>query len=235
MSSETYRPSSIRAIIFGIIAFIILLTMICGLAEVVKFIGAPFLILPEKLGWIPDVSRKDVIPVDMQLNTIDLNLNRAGDYVVYAHDYDLLLVTDQLARANANPWLKVTSSTSGQSINLNYEQRPLIPFDSSLVRGRPIFHFAIETPGIYNFKFPKRFTVINVLPDQLTGNLGIILFSFFLQITIIGFPLAALIRGRRAKHKTKLDEIRNLKKPTNDQFWEELRRQREAQRNKPEL
>lgn len=230
MPSDSYRPSSARAIIFGIIAFSILMAIICGLAEVVKFAGSPFLILPEKLGWIPDVSRNDVTAVDMQMSSIQLSFDHSGDYVVYAYDYDLLLVTDELARANSNPWLKIVSTSDGKSIRPDFVQRALMPFDSSNARGRPIFHFVIPEPGLYTISFPKRYAVIYFLPDQVTGKIGIIIFSFLLQITIIGIPLAALLRKQYRKQQMKLDEIRNLKKPTDDKFWEELKRQRESQR-----
>ncbi len=233
MPSDSYRPSSARAIILGIIAFIILMAIICGLAEVLKFAGSPFLILPEKFGWIPDVSRKDVTAVDMQMNNIQLSFDRTGDYVVYAYDYDLLMVTDELARANANPWLKIINANDGNSIKPDFVQRALTPFDSSNARGRPIFHFVIPESGTYNISFPKRYAIIYFLPDQVTGRFGIIIFSFLLQITIIGIPLAALIRKQYRKRQAKLDEIRNLKKPTNDQFWQELKRQRESQRGSP--
>lgn len=233
MPSDSYRPSSARAIILGIIAFAILLSIVCGLAEVVKLVGAPFLILPEKLGWIPEVSKSDVTAIDMQMKSIQLDLDRSGGYVVYAYDYDLLLVTDELARANAKPWLKVVNVASGQQITPEYVQRALIPFDSSLARGRPIFHFTVDSSGLYNISFPQRYTIISLLPDQLTGYLGIILFSFLLQVVLIGIPLTAFIHSRYKKKQAKLDEIRNLKRPNNEKFWEELRHQRELQRGKP--
>lgn len=232
MSADSYRPSSIRAIVLGIIAFIIILSIFCGLAEVIKSVGAPFLILPEKLGWIPDVSRDDVVTVNMENKAIQINFDRTGDFVVYAYNYDLLVMTDELAKANAIPWMKIENTQSGQQIAVDYIQRGLTPFDSSNARGRPIFHFIVPEKGNYRISYPSRQVLLYFLPDQVTGNMGIILFCFVIQVIILAIPVGTFFNARRKKQKAKLDEIRNLKKTSDEKFWQELKRQRNSQNDK---
>jgi len=232
MSPESYRPTSIRAIIFGIIAFIIVLSIFCGLSEVIKFVGSPFLILPEKLGWIPDVSKEDVVTVNMKDKSIQMIFDRTGNYVVYAYNYDLLMMTDELAKANAKPWLAIVNIQNGQNITPEYVQRGLTPFDSSLARGRPIFHFVVSESGTYQITYPSREVFIFFLPDQVTGNMGVILVSFIIQIVILGIPVWSVLNARHKKNQAKLDEIRNLKTTSDEKFWQELKRQRESQSGK---
>jgi hypothetical protein len=228
MSTDSYRPASVRAIIFGIIAFIILLTIICGLSEVIKGIGAPFMVLPEAIGWIPDADRKDVVTIDMQMASIQTTFDQTGNYTIYGYDYDLLLITDEMARSTGNPWLKIQNIANSEEITPEFISRPLIPFDSILVRGRPLFNFYISQPGDYQLVFPRRFATIFLLPDQVTGHLGIILFSFFAQLIIISIPIITIFRNIYLKKQVKLNEIRNLKRTSNEQFWQELDRKRDS-------
>lgn len=232
MPSESYRPTSVRSILFGIIAFIIVLSIFCGLSEVVKFIGSPFLILPEQLGWIPEVSKEDVVSLNLKNRSSELTLERTGNYVIYAYNYDLLVMTDELAEAKAKPWLKITNSQSGQVVSVDYVSRALTPFDSSLARGRPIFHFVLAEAGRYQLNYPSRDVLIFILPDQVTGNMGVILFSFCVQALILGIPIGSYLKARRKKKQASLEAIRNLKRTSDDKFWQEVRRHRDSQREK---
>lgn len=232
MSSESsYRPSSARAIILGIIAFIILMAIICGLAEVLKFAGAPFLILPEKLGWIPDVSKADVVTISMEDSSALVDLKRTGNYVIYAKDIDILMMTEQLANSSGHPWIKITNTESGEMVEPDFVNRALIPFDSALARGRPIYQFSVTEPGTYQMTFPRRFVTLWILPDQLTGHLGVILFATLIQLAIIAIPVYGLINRGLRKQREKINEIRNLKKTSDEQFWNELHHKRDAQQN----
>ena len=232
MSTDAYRPSSARAIIFGIIGFIILLAIVCGLSEVIKSLGTPFMVIPAELGWIPKVDRSDVVTIDMKMSSIQVNIDQPGNYVVYGYDYDLLLITSELAKSNAKPWLNIQNVVTSEKIIPDYTSRALLPFDSILVRGRPLFQFNISQPGEYLLTFPSRYATIFLLPDQVTGNIGIILFATLIQLTIIAIPLTAVLRNVFRKRRTKLDEIRNLKRTSNEQFWQELDRRKNTRNQK---
>jgi hypothetical protein len=228
MTTDGYRPSSARAIIFGIIGFIILLAIVCGLSEVIKSIGTPFMILPEELGWIPKVNRDDVVTIDMKMSSIRIPFERTGNYAVYGYDYDLLLLTDEMARSNAHPWLNIQNIATSEKINPEFTTRALLPFDSILVRGRPLFQFNISQPGEYQLSFPSRYATIFLLPDQVTGHLGVILFATVVQLSIIAIPITAFLRNIFRKKRARVAEIRNLKRTSNEQFWQELQRKNES-------
>ena len=208
MSTDAYRPSSARAIIFGIIGFIILLAIMFGLSEVIKSLGTPFMIIPEELGWIPKVNSSDVVTIDMKISSIRIHIEQPGNYVVYGYDYDLLLINSELAKSNAQPWLNIQNIATSEKIIPEFTNRALLPFDSILVRGRPLLRFTISQPGEYQLSFPSRYATIFLLPDQVTGNIGIILFATVVQITIIAIPLTAVLLNVFRKRRTKLDEIK---------------------------
>lgn len=228
MSADTYRPSSARAIIFGIIGFIILLAIVCGLSEVIKSLGTPFMILPEELGWIPKADRNDVVTIDMQMSSIRTTIEHPGNYVVYGYDYDLLLLTDEMARSNAHPWLNIQNVATSEKIIPEFNTRALLPFDSILVRGRPLFQFSISQAGEYQLSFPRRYATIFLLPDQVTGYIGVILFTTAIQLTIIAIPVMAFLRNVFRKKRARVDAIRNLKRTNDEQFWQELNRKKDA-------
>ena len=228
MSTDSYRPSSARAIIFGIIGFIILLAIVCGLSEVIKSLGTPFMIIPAELGWIPKVNRNDVVTIDMQISSIRINIEKPGNFVVYGYDFDLLMLTDEMARSNAHPWLNIQNLATSEKITPEFNTRPLLPFDSILVRGRPLFQFSITQPGEYQLSFPRRYATIFLLPDQVTGNIGVILFATVIQLTIIAIPVLAFFRNIFRKKRARVDAIRNLKRTSNEQFWQELKRKKDS-------
>ncbi len=234
MSDTSYRPSSARAIILGITAFILLMSILCGLSEVLKTVGSPFLILPQQLNIIPKVTRADVMSFEMRQSPVDVQLQRSGEYAVYTKDIDVLIITDQMAESG-HAWFKVTDSASGEKIDVQFVKRGLIPFDSALAKGRPVYTFDIQHAGQYQFSFPRRYATIYVLPDNIVGNEGTVLFFVILQVALLAFPASYFIRKLMKKRRAKFAAIRNLKKTTDNQFWEALKHQRERQQGKSNL
>lgn len=233
MSEASYRPTSGRAIILGITAFTILLGLICGLSEVLKTVGSPFLFIPQQLNIIPTVTRADVMEYEMRQSPVDVQLQRTGEYAVYTRDIDLLIITDQILEADGNPWFNIINQSSGEKVKVNFVHRGLIPFDSALAKGRPVYTFDIQNPGSYQFSFPRRYATIYVLPDNIVGNEGTVIFWAAIQLMILAFPISYGIRRLIKKRQAKIDEIRNLKKSKDSEFWTELKNQRERQQGKP--
>ncbi|MAT41665.1 MAG: hypothetical protein CL609_04935 [Anaerolineaceae bacterium] len=233
MSETSYRPTSGRAIILGIIAFIILLSIFCGLSEVLKTVGSPFLLIPQQLNIIPKVTRADVMEFEMRQSPVEVQLERTGEYAVYTKDIDLLIITDQILEAQGNPWFNLIDQSTGEKLDVKFVKRGLIPFDSSLVKGRPVYIFDITHPGNYQFSFPRRYATIYVLPDNIVGNESTVFVFVVIQLVILAFPISYFIRKLIHKRQEKLSEIRNLKKTNDSQFWEELKKQKERQNGKP--
>lgn len=229
MLKNAYRPTSGRAIILGIIAFIILISIFCGLAGVLKILGAPFMFLPQQFGFIPKVTRADVYSYEMRQSPVNETFDRVGEYAVYTGDIDLLLITDQLLAAEGNPWINVVNTNNGEKIPVDFVRRGLIPFDSPLADGRPVYIFEIKEPGTYQLSFPRRYATVFILPNNIVGYESPILVFTIIQLIILAYPISILIRKMIRKRQQKLAEIRGLKKSSDQEFWHTLDEQRQRQ------
>ena len=238
--ANQYRSPKVYAIIFGVIAFTGLLMTVCFLSEAVKFVGAPFLFLPEKLGLIEVASREDVVKIEMSSGSTMLNFTRPGKYVVYTKDYDLLIISDSLRDVNENienvenvhSWLSVLSVENGETLPISHIHRGLMPFDSPLAQGRPVLYFEITTPGWYELKYSTRQALIYVLPDYTTGKEGTIYLIYVVEFALLLIPVWILYSGFSQRRKEKTQEIQNLKHIRGDGFWEsEYQKKKEKERD----
>ena len=233
-----YRSPKVYAIIFGVIAFIGLLMIVCFLSEAVKFVGAPFLFLPEKMGLIEVVSREEVLKIEMSSGSTVLNFTRSGKFVVYTKDYDLLIISDSLRDVNANienienihSWLNVQSVDRDETIPVRNINRGLMPFDSPLAQGRPVLNFEINTPGRYELKYSTRQALIYVLPDYTTGKEGIIYLIYVVEFLLLLIPVWMFYSGFSQRRKEKTQEIQNLKQIRGEDFWKsEIEKKKEKE------
>jgi hypothetical protein len=191
------KPPTFRSILLGIALFLIMVVFLCSLADVVKLLGAPLLFFPAKLGLIQDVTAEDVVNVKLATTPSRFNLYRPGLYAIYEGDLDLLELTDALAKSHAIPWVKIKALSTGESIPVMYVERGLLPFDSALVRGRPIFAFNITTPGTYEMAHITRPALsVSILPDAVTGHEALIVIAAIVQLAILSSP-AIYVRLRR--------------------------------------
>ncbi len=225
--SDQYRSPRVYAVLLGMIVFTLLLMVFCFLSETVKYIGAPFLFLPERLGLIEVASREEVVRIEMSSGSTVLDFERPGKYAVYTKDYDLLVITDSLRQANKNilnpedkhAWLTITSVDSGEPTLIGFFYRGLRPFDSPLARGRPILYFEIETPGQYQLQYSSRTAVFYIVPDYTTGKEGILYLIYLVEIGVLLIPVWILYSGYLQQKKEKTQEIQSLKQIRGDDFW----------------
>lgn len=202
ISAEFYRPPSIRAILGGILLLIAVLMSLCSLSDLVKLAGAPFLFIPDRLGVVQQVSKDEVRTVSLDTSPTLLEISPPGPYVVYAANDDLLTITNLLEDAQALPWLTVKSQATGESLAVSTVERGLRPYDTSIVRGRPIYTFDIGAPGWYELRHPNRHATISILPDYTTGKETLIVFLTLLQIiAIASIPGFIYFRGYRMRRE----------------------------------
>ena len=200
MASAYNEAPKFRSIFLGIALFLIGVVLLCSLAEVIKLLSAPLLFIPAKLGLIQDVTADDVITVKLATTPSRFNLYRPGPYAIYESDVDILEITDALAKSHAAPWVKINALSTGESIPVTYVERGLLPFDSALVRGRPIFAFNITTPGTYEMSHITRPTSsVSILPDAVTGHETLIVIAAIVQLAILLSP-AIYFGIRRYRH-----------------------------------
>jgi len=233
MTHTDYRDPKIRSVVLGIALFAVFLVAVCSLPQVVKTIGAGLLYLPSRLGLVEMVRRDQVQAFKTRTAPPQVEFSQAGRYAVYTDDYDLLVVTDEIIRTGAAPWLVLTDPATNADIRVVGVERGLMPYDSPFAAGRPIFTFEIAEPGLYAMALPRREAAIYILPDATTGKERTILLAFAVELAIlglaVGLPYGLALKARRARIAAMLPP----RPPEADAFWRaESRRQRHVLRRK---
>lgn len=233
MTQTDYRDPKIRSIIVGIVLFAVFLVTVCSLPQVVKTLGTGLLYLPSRLGLVEMVSRDQVQAIEMSTAPPQVELPQPGRYAVYTDDYDLLVVTDEIIRSGAAPWLVVTDPNTNERLRVSGVERGLMPYDSPFAAGRPIFTFEVREAGPYGMVFPRRAAILYILPDTTTGKERIILLAYIVELAIVGLavglPYWRALSRRRARIATMLPP----RPPEAEAFWRaESRRHRQGTRRK---
>ncbi len=234
LTDETYHAPKIRPIVFGIILFILFLTVMCSLSDLVKFIGYPFLWVPEKLGLIQVIHPDDVTTIHMaDGGTSTVNFTAPGWYQVYINDYDLLLASDDLANRGGKPWINARTP-SGESAAIAFISRGLRPYDSPFAKGRPVLAIQVTELGDYQLRHPSKAADFSIVPDYSTGNEFTIYFFYALEIGLLLLPFAYLIRRSRVRLTQRVQSVKQLKRIDGNDFWKrEINRQKDAGPQKP--
>jgi len=225
VANESYRPPRVRTIGLGIGLFVVLLILVCSLSQGVKWAGAALLFLPERVGLFEPVHRAEVTPLDMQSSPLQVSFPGAQTYHIYTSDYDLLVISDALARSEAPAWLTVIRSGTGARVQVTILGRGLMPYDSPLAAGRPVLAMQIEEAGSYVLDFPTRKATMTIVPDRTTGREAAIYAAFAVQLAVLAAPLAValyrrelrlrgLLRARRQSSREKYARIRDLGRPS---------------------
>jgi len=223
-----YRSPKIYAIILGVLIFTALLMLVCSLSETVKWVGASFLVLPERLNLVEVASRQEVTEIEMSSGSTILDFVRPENYAIYTKDYDLLVVSDSLREISKNAanagdvksWLMVKSISTGEVVPIGFVYRGLMPYDSPLAQGRPVLKFEITNPGSYELKYSSRKALMYVVPDYISGKEGLIYFIYLVEIAILLVPVWKIYAVFARRRKTKEREIQGLKQIRGEGFWE---------------
>ncbi|MFL5802100.1 MAG: hypothetical protein ACJ8CR_10220 [Roseiflexaceae bacterium] len=217
--------------IAGII-FAIVLVLFWLLSDTLKFAGAPFLYLPDKLGILRQVRSTEIYAIDLASVPTTIDIAQPGRYLVFTGDFKLLQL-NVLSDARNKPWLSLRALETSRPVTLTSVARGLRPYDTPLTKGRPIFAFEIETPGAYEFSYPVRSASIALVPDYTTGNEVTITLVYAVQIAVILFVLGAVSRYRRRGFrawKRKLDGLQQQRRTRGEIFWQnEIQRIEEEQ------
>lgn len=224
MAETGYKSPRVYAIAVGIGLFLILLLAFFSLSQLAKSFGSIFLFLPDQLGIIQTPTRAEIATLEMagRSSTV-LKFDQPGLYTVYTNDHDLLVINDELIAHRLAPWLKINARESGQAVRVEYVERGLRLYDTPLAKGRPIHIFHIETPGLYDVQHLTKDAVITFLPDYMTGNEDLLIFSYGGQTAIL-LSIAGIFYQRKKRERArKVSEIKQLKKireEKSSQFWQ---------------
>ncbi|MGB9674477.1 MAG: EGFR-like transmembrane domain-containing protein, partial [Anaerolineales bacterium] len=140
---------TIRAIVLGILLFVLILGLVGNLGEIVKGTGYLLYYPLGKLGLLKQVTSNEVFAVDMSVARQTLVFKTAGNYAFYTSNLDLLMITDAISEGDGKPWLKLTCADDGKAVEVDFVHRGLMIYDTPLAKGRPIFVMSIPQPGTY--------------------------------------------------------------------------------------
>jgi hypothetical protein len=217
MTKETFRPPRLLTIGLGIALFILFLIALCSLSQGVKWAGSVLLFLPDRLGLVRTVRPAEVFEFDTTRSPAQVVFTRAGLYQVFTSDYDLLVISDQLAQSDSPPWITITNAGSGAAAVVTYITRGLLPYDTPHASGRPVIEVEISEPGDYVLDYPTRPAEISMVPDYLTGHEALIYTAFAVQLLILALPVAILLFRREQRtwqqsHEKRVRSIEQFEK-----------------------
>jgi hypothetical protein len=212
MSKEGFRPPRLLTIGLGIALFILFLIALCSLSQGVKWAGSVLLFIPERLGLVRTVQPSEVFEFDMTRSPAQVKFTRAGLYQVYTSDYDLLVISDQLAQSDSAPWITVTDAVSGKPATVTHITRGLLPYDTPHASGRPVIEVEIPEAGDYLLDYPTRQAEISMVPDYVTGHEALINTAFAAQFLILALPFAVLLyrREQRTWEQSRAERARSI-------------------------
>lgn len=200
LDGEAPAPT-IRSIVAGIAAAILLLLAVFNLPMLVKGLGAVLGFLPSKIGLMQTVQPQDVITVDISLSPSLINITTPGDYFLYTNNYDLLVINDAVVEAESEPWLAIEAENQ-EEIPVHLISRGMTWYDTIYAKGRPVATFRIESPGAYVITHPTRYDTASIIPNYTTGHENWITFLYLAELALLVFiiwDVRGAIRERRKK------------------------------------
>jgi hypothetical protein len=216
--------------------FVVLLTMVWFIGDVIKWIGAPLLVLPTQLGLIRQVTPDQVLTIDMASGKTSVQLPAPGAYVVYADVKQFLFTPSAPDPEEAMmKWVTLTADTTGSAIPSTGVERGLMPYDTPFVPGRPVLTFTITAAGTYTAITPRRPATIAILPDYVTGNERTIQIAMLLQLGVLTLALGCIAAVRYQKYRQRLQAVEARKQPRRAQteaFWQTEIQRQQATENK---
>jgi hypothetical protein len=207
MTTEGYRPPTIRSILGGCLLTLLLLTPLIFVSKTVKLVGVPFLFLPQTLGLLPRVERGDIRVINIASATQVVNFPGAGPYLVYSDNFELLELSLGLELAGAAPWMRITDPETGARVPIDFVERGLMPFDPVFIPGRPVFRFVLSRPGAYQIEHLTRDADVTLVPDTTTGREMEMLLAAVLQAAAVALLVGSVLRRRARSRSARIEAL----------------------------
>ena len=191
--------------IAALVALVFLVNFARAPVETLKWIGAPFMVLPTALGMMPG-SGGAIQPVALKEASPALEVAAPGRYALYAADEIMQMRSNMLADANA-AWVRVrplgADASAGAAVEITGSviKRGAAIYDPVSIPGRPVVSFLIPTAGTYELVYPRQSGVLYFAPDWVTGREGVLGGMIVAQLAVIAALITVLawprIRVRR--------------------------------------
>lgn len=189
--------------------------------ETVKWIGAPFLVIPQAIGALPTVSAADVREVSLRQASPALDAPQPGRYALYAADDQMQMRANMLADVNA-AWVRIRPLGAGASAEITgtVVKRGAAIYDPIAVAGRPVATFELPSAGRYELLYPRQSGSLYFGPDPISGREGVVIGWIAGQLAVIGALIVAAswprIRARRARAREAAAELARKRAATEE-------------------
>jgi hypothetical protein len=220
MAGSTTRTPRFRDIAIGVAAVAVLLVALINLGAVVKFAGNGLMVIPSLLGIVHRVGAEEISTYDLAVSPTVMGISQPGRYDVYAYDYDLLTMSDQIEASRAAPWITIRSEVTEQPVPVEFVGRNLKPYDTYLAKGRPVLSFVIPQPGVYVMTHSTKRSSISVVRDYVTGNERTIDLAFAVQIGLVAIPVVVLFARRYLARREALRKSQRETRQRAEAFWQ---------------
>lgn len=137
--------------------------------ETLKWLGAPFLLLPTALGVLPVVGAGDVHLVVLNTRSPVIQIDAPGQFAMYASDDTMLIRANMLADSDVT-WLKLREVGAAEPVASTVIKRGALVYDPIAVPGRPVMSFAVTKRGRYELVFVRQSGEMYFAPDPVTGR-----------------------------------------------------------------
>ena len=191
--------------VVALLVLVFLVSFARAPVETLKWIGAPFMVLPTAFGMLPG-SGEEIRPVTLRDASPALEIAAPGRYALYAADENMQMRSNMLADANA-AWVRIRPLGAGASASASVEitgsviKRGAAIYDPVSIPGRPVVSFLIPTAGTYELVYPRQSGVLYFAPDWVTGREGVLGGMIVAQLAVIAALITVLawprIRARR--------------------------------------
>lgn len=198
--SARFLPPAIAALV---LAFAI--RFFAAPVETLKWLGAPFLLLPTALGALPSVGASDVHLVVLNTRSPVIQIDTPGRFAAYASDDTMLIRANTLADSDV-AWIKLKEVGAAEPVASTVIKRGALIYDPVAVPGRPVMSFTVTKPGRYELVFVRQSGEMHFAPDPVTGRDGTIMAWIAGQLLVILAVLLiwALPRLRASRMQARL-------------------------------
>lgn len=221
--------SSVPGCIGAIVLVIFGIWSILNLTDVIKWVGMPFMIIPDAIGIVDRPTKNEVARVSGLAGSEHvIILTRTGRYNLFRNIWDEWGIEEgQFAHARIE-------GSSGR-IPISNEIRKANFYDTPAGRGTVVGQFDIDQPGEYIVRFMntsaenKKFEA-SLVPDFITGNEAALRNAFFIQIALILILLGIFVYFRKIKpmqtQVRKDFKNQDKKRDSMDDFLHDMKRNR---------
>lgn len=189
---QTTLPQFILNLCGGLLLGSLIIYLFLNLAEAIKWLGAPFLLLPDAMNIVERPTRDETVEiVSLDGETTTFELTNPGPYLIYISAKGGVVLISDLTLILNGPEGRIPV------IMINKGAKP---YDTPLLHGYAGFRFVIEQAGSYRLHVQNaasdQIAVFGIVYDYITGNEATFAWAMGIQITIV-LVVAGLVYYRR--------------------------------------